>query len=185
MMADRLSKSILRLSAAVSVGVVGLFLALPNNAETVRSSETTTVAQAGQQTLAEIAGSNENFTILVKLMNHLGVVGALNDPSGEPYTVFAPTDAAFEALPDGTIDALLEPESREYLFDILSYHVIPGAVTSDQLSSGKYEATNGLDLKIKSKSSGVRVNEANVIQADVVANNGVIHVVDSVLLPQR
>jgi len=101
-----------------------------------------------------------------------------------PFTVFAPTDAAFAKLPDGTIDSLLKPENRDMLIDILTYHVVPGKVTAAEVAKLSEATTvNGADVRIDASDSGVMVDDAKVITADVAASNGVIHVIDTVLLP--
>lgn len=101
-----------------------------------------------------------------------------------PFTVFAPTDEAFRALPPGTVERLLRPENRAELTRILTYHVVPGRVTSDQLAGRQIrpETVAGARLSIDAR-QGVSINDARVVQADVQAENGVIHVIDRVLLP--
>ena len=99
-------------------------------------------------------------------------------------SVFAPTDDAFGRLPAGTIESLYRPENRETLYDVLAYHVIGGSVTSDQLSSGAVDSKNGLPLQV-GVGQRVTVNDATVRAADITATNGVIHVIDTVLIPQR
>jgi len=173
-------------AVAACMGMVGLLVAVPSDAEVSRSQEAVTVAQSETLTLAQIASSDDSFSILTKLLKHLEVVDALNDPNGERYTIFAPTDAAFEALPEGTIETLLKPENKDMLRKILAYHVLVGTATSSDLLSGRYRAatTEELFLNVQVGQSGVQVNNAQVLKADVVASNGVIHVVDKVLLPQ-
>jgi uncharacterized surface protein with fasciclin (FAS1) repeats len=101
-----------------------------------------------------------------------------------PFTVFAPTDDAFAALPEGTVEDLLKPENKDKLTAILTYHVVPGKVMSGDLSNDMMVKTvQGGDLKIMTE-GGVTVNGANVVTADVEASNGVIHVIDAVLLPK-
>lgn len=102
-----------------------------------------------------------------------------------PFTVFAPTDEAFSKLPAGTVENLLKPENKEQLRAILTYHVVPGKVKSKDvggMSSAK--TVNGADLNIKVEGDKVMINNANVAKADVKASNGIIHVIDTVLLPQ-
>jgi uncharacterized surface protein with fasciclin (FAS1) repeats len=102
-----------------------------------------------------------------------------------PFTVFAPTDEAFSKLPAGTVDSLLKPENKEKLKAILLYHVVPGDVTAAQvvkLSSAK--TVNGQNLKLMVNDGTVMVNDAKVVKADVLPSNGVIHVIDTVLIPQ-
>jgi uncharacterized surface protein with fasciclin (FAS1) repeats len=103
--------------------------------------------------------------------------------SGGPYTIFAPTDKAFDALPKGALAQLLKPENRDALVKILTYHVVEGENTSNTLKSGDANTLEGAPLKVSVNSSGVTVNDAKVIQKDVQASNGVIHVIDRVLLP--
>jgi len=101
-----------------------------------------------------------------------------------PYTVFAPTNEAFAALPKGTLEMLLKPENKEKLVQILTYHVVPGKVMSSDLSDGMMAKTaNGSKIKISLEKSSVRINGANVVAADIKAANGVVHVIDQVILP--
>jgi uncharacterized surface protein with fasciclin (FAS1) repeats len=101
-----------------------------------------------------------------------------------PFTVFAPTDAAFAKLPEGTLDSLLKPENKDQLVAILTYHVVPGEVTSAEVVNLDSAPTaNGQELSIKVQDGTVYVNEARVVAADIPASNGVIHVVDTVILP--
>lgn len=101
-----------------------------------------------------------------------------------PYTVFAPTDDAFAALPDGTVESLLKPENKDQLASILTYHVVPGKVMSGDLSNNMTATTaQGGDLTIMTE-GGVTVNGANVVSADIEASNGVIHVIDAVIIPE-
>ena len=132
--------------------------------------------------IVEIAASNGSFNTLVAAVTAAGLVDTLKGPG--PFTVFAPTDAAFAALPAGTVDSLLLPENKDQLVAILTYHVVPGAVTSDQLAGQRLSVAtvNGANVHIDGR-NGVRVEDANVTTADIIASNGVIHVIDSVLLP--
>jgi uncharacterized surface protein with fasciclin (FAS1) repeats len=135
---------------------------------------------ATAQTIVETAVAAGNFTTLVAAVEAAGLVETL---SGEgPFTVFAPTDEAFAALPEGTVEGLLaDPEA---LAAILTYHVVPGAVMSGDLSDGMTATTvNGADITISIDGSTVMVNDATVAAADIEASNGVIHVIDAVILP--
>ena len=101
-----------------------------------------------------------------------------------PFTVFAPTNEAFAALPEGTLENLLKPENKDDLVEILTYHVIAGKVMSTDLSDGmKAETVNGGDIEINISGSKVMVNGASVVKADVKASNGVVHVIDKVIIP--
>jgi uncharacterized surface protein with fasciclin (FAS1) repeats len=100
-----------------------------------------------------------------------------------PFTVFAPTDEAFAKLPKGTVEDLLKPENKAKLVKILTYHVVPGEVLAKNIKPGKVKTVEGADLTLKIEDKKVEVNDAYVIKADVVADNGVIHVIDKVLMP--
>jgi uncharacterized surface protein with fasciclin (FAS1) repeats len=122
------------------------------------------------------------FNTLVAAVKAAGLVDALKGPG--PLTVFAPTDAAFAALPAGTLDDLLKPENKEKLKGILLYHVVSGKVMSTDLKGTVTPATlQGAKLTIVAGASGVTVNGAKVSKADIGASNGVIHVIDAVVLP--
>ena len=132
--------------------------------------------------IVDIAASNDDFSTLVAAVQAAGLVETLKGDG--PFTVFAPTNAAFAALPAGTVESLLQPENRDQLTAILTYHVVPGNVTSDQLAGQRLTVAtvNGATVHIDGR-NGVKVNDANVTTADITASNGVIHVIDSVLLP--
>jgi len=122
-----------------------------------------------------------SFGTLVAAVQAAGLVDTLKGEG--PFTVFAPTDEAFAALPEGTVETLLKPENKDQLTAILTYHVVPGKVMSGDLSNDMSAATvQGGDVKIMTE-GGVMVNDANVVQADVEASNGVIHVIDKVIMP--
>jgi uncharacterized surface protein with fasciclin (FAS1) repeats len=132
--------------------------------------------------IAEIAASSDDFEILTAALAtaELDTVLSNEDIS---VTVFAPTDDAFAALPAGALDALLLPENRDQLIQLLSYHVVEGEVRSKDLTSGEVGTLAGSPLTIMVGNEIVTINQANVITADIEASNGVIHVIDSVLLP--
>ncbi len=122
-----------------------------------------------------------NFTTLVAAVEAAGLVETLKGEG--PFTVFAPTDAAFAALPAGTVEDLLKPENKDKLTAILTYHVVPGKVMSTDLSEGLKAATvQGAEVTI-TLDGGAKVNGAVISTADIEATNGVIHVIDSVILP--
>ncbi|NEQ95227.1 MAG: fasciclin domain-containing protein [Cyanothece sp. SIO2G6] len=129
----------------------------------------TTAVEAGQ------------FNTLAAALQAAGLVEVLQ--SSGPFTVFAPTDAAFADLPPGLVEDLLRPENKDTLIKILTYHVVPGKVLSGDLVSGKVGTLEGDDIDVQVSYAGVKVDEANVIIPDVPATNGVIHVIDSVLIP--
>jgi len=137
--------------------------------------------------IVDIAASNGNFNTLVAAVQAAGLEDTLRGPG--PFTVFAPTDDAFAALPAGTVENLLLPENKDTLVSILTYHVLPGAVAAgDVLGKVQNVATvNGATVRVDGTGgkygAAVKVNDANVTAADILATNGVIHVIDSVLLP--
>lgn len=136
-------------------------------------------AYAQDMDIVDTAVAAGTFTTLVAAVEAAGLTDTLKGEG--PFTVFAPTDEAFAALPEGTVEGLLE--DPEALAALLTYHVIPGTVMSSDLSDGMTATTaNGADVTIMTE-GGVMVNEANVIAADIEASNGVIHVVDAVILP--
>ena len=131
-------------------------------------------------TIVDIALVTPGFETLVAAAVAAGLVETL---SGEgPFTVFAPTDAAFAALPEGLVEKLLLEENRDLLVKILTYHVVPGTVLAADVTDGDVATVEGQDVTF-STMGGVTVNGANVVLADVLASNGVIHVIDAVILP--
>ena len=130
---------------------------------------------------AQATAGDSRFTTLVAALKAAGLVDALSGDG--PFTVFAPTDDAFAALPAGTVESLLLPENLNTLQDILKYHVVPAKVLSTDLSLNQKAPTlEGSDVTVTSLDP-VKINESEVIQADVMASNGVIHVIDAVLMP--
>jgi len=139
-------------------------------------------AQAQSKNIVELAVGNDNLSTLVAAVKAGGLVETL---SGEgPFTVFAPTNEAFAALPEGTLETLLKPENKDQLVAILTYHVVPGKVMSGDLSNGQKAATvQGENVDVAISGGGVKISGANVVAADVNASNGVVHVIDQVILP--
>lgn len=132
--------------------------------------------------IVDTAVAAGKFDTLAAALEAAGLVDTLKGDG--PFTVFAPTDEAFAALPDGTVESLLKPENRDKLIAILTYHVVPGKVTaSDVVKLDSAETVNGADLAIAVEDNSVKINDATVIMADIAASNGVIHVVDKVILP--
>ena len=133
-------------------------------------------------TIVDVAVGNDDFSTLVSAVQAADLQDTLSAEG--PYTVFAPSNAAFEALPDGVLDKLLEPENKDTLKEILTYHVVSGEVTSDMIEPGDVETVEGSTVTITTDGGEVMVNEAKVETADVDASNGVIHSIDAVLLPE-
>jgi uncharacterized surface protein with fasciclin (FAS1) repeats len=137
---------------------------------------------AGKDIVA-IASGNGQFKTLTAALGAADLVTTLKGKG--PFTVFAPTDAAFAALPKGTVENLLKPENKALLTKILTYHVVPGSVVSTSLKSGDVKSVEGSSLKVAVSPGKVTVGGANVVKADIKASNGVIHVIDKVLMPPK
>jgi uncharacterized surface protein with fasciclin (FAS1) repeats len=131
--------------------------------------------------VVDVAAANGSFKTLTAALKAAGLDKAL--ASEGPFTIFAPTDEAFAALPEGTVEELLKPQNRAALVKILTYHVVPGENTSKTLTSGEAETLEGAAVEVKVSSNGVMVNDATVVKADIQASNGVIHVIDKVIMP--
>jgi uncharacterized surface protein with fasciclin (FAS1) repeats len=152
------------------------------------ASTSTCNISSGQSTcdsigdIVDVAAGNKSFTTLVAAVKAAGLVETLK--SDGPFTVFAPTDEAFAKLPAGTLESLLKPENKKQLANILTYHVVSGKVMSEDVKSGMVKMVNGQTAKLKVNKKGVRINKAKVIKTDVLTSNGVIHVIDTVILPK-
>ncbi|MEC7762442.1 MAG: fasciclin domain-containing protein [Pseudomonadota bacterium] len=147
-----------------------------------------TAGAAHAETIAEIAAGNEDFSTLVAAADAAGLVETLNGEG--PFTVFAPNNAAFDVLPEGTVESLLEPDMKDDLTGILTYHVVAGEIMSGDIEMGTtaVETVNGATLCVTASEDGVMLmdgagNEATVVSADIDADNGVIHVIDTVIMP--
>lgn len=149
-------------------------------AQTPKPTTQPTTTTATKDIVA-IASSDAQFNTLTKALTAAGLVTTLQGTG--PFTVFAPTDAAFAALPKATLDDLLKPANKAKLTKILTYHVVPGSVVSTSLKSGNVKSVEGSPLKVTVAGGKVTVGGANVVKADVKASNGVIHVIDKVLIP--
>ena len=168
----------LMLSAGLALGTNVTALAESRSAAQV-------VAGAAQKTstIVDIASKNGSFNTLVAALKAADLVDVL---AGEgPFTVFAPTDEAFAALPEGTVETLLKPENKALLVKILKYHVVAGEVPSAKIQSGKVTTVEGTPVDVSVAEDVIKVNKAKVILADVKASNGVIHAVDQVILPPQ
>ena len=157
--------------AAVVLAVVGLAIG-------------STFARATNQDIVDTAVGAGQFKTLAAALQAAGLVDTLKGPG--PFTVFAPTDAAFAKLPAGTVESLLKPENKAKLTAILTYHVVPGAVKADQVTKlDEAKTVNGAMVKVSTDHGKVMINNANVVKADIPASNGVIHVIDTVILPPQ
>ncbi len=139
-------------------------------------------AKPADETIVAIAASNADFSTLVAAVKAAGLVDTLNGPG--PFTIFAPTNAAFKKLPKGTVEDLLKPENKAKLTAILTYHVVAGKVMAADVKTGMVKTVQGGELDVKVADGGVTVNGAKVLKTDIVGTNGVIHVIDSVLMPK-
>lgn len=136
------------------------------------------------KTIVENAVKLDGFKTLVAAVKAAGLVDVLS--GSDKFTVFAPTDEAFSKLPEGTLESLLKPENKDQLVEILKYHVVPGAVFSkDVVKLEKAKTAAGKNVRVKVADGKVMINKSQVVKADVKSSNGVIHVVNKVLLPPK
>ncbi len=160
----------LRILAATLAAASALFVSLPVRAD-------------APGTIVDVAVSAGSFKTLVAAAKAAGLVDTLSGKG--PFTVFAPTDAAFAKLPSGTVETLLKPENKEKLKAILLYHVVAGDVKSTDLKDGESVKTvGGKSITVHIANGVVTVNDATVVKGDIPASNGTIHVIDTVLLPK-
>jgi len=140
-------------------------------------------AHAGTKDIVDTAADAGKFNTLVAAVKAAGLVDTLKGDG--PFTVFAPTDEAFAKLPEGTVEDLLKPENKEKLAAILTYHVVPGKVMASDIKGKKenVKSVQGGDLAVDA-TDGVKINDATVVTADIAASNGVIHVIDTVVMPK-
>ncbi|HKL02347.1 MAG TPA: fasciclin domain-containing protein [Cryomorphaceae bacterium] len=136
---------------------------------------------AQKKNIVELAAGNEQLSTLVTAVKAAGLVETLS--SEGPFTVFAPTNKAFAALPEGVLASLLKPENKDQLVAVLTYHVIPASISSTDLKDGMTAATaQGENIMVDLR-DGAKINGANVVKADIKASNGMVHVIDAVILP--
>ena len=167
--------------AALSVAALLTLSACSTAAEETSMAETTASTEAATAgTVVDVAVATEGFATLVAAITAAELGETLSGMG--PFTVFAPTDAAFAALPAGVLDALLLPENKEVLVKILTYHVVPASVLAADVTDGDVATVEGQTVKLSTK-DGVTVNGAKVVTPDVMASNGVIHAIDAVLVP--
>jgi len=163
--------SLARLSAALLVAST-LIVSMPSLAATTAKAD-----------IVDTAVAAGDFNTLAKALTAAGLVDTLKGPG--PFTVFAPTDAAFAKLPPGTLDDLLKPENKAKLTSILTYHVVSGKVlAADVVKLSEAKTVEGESAKISASGGKVKVDAANVTKTDILATNGVIHVIDTVIMPK-
>ncbi len=160
-------------AALVCAALAAGFLARPQVAK---------ADEPAKKDIVDTAVSAGNFKTLAAALKAAGLIDTLKGAG--PFTVFAPTDEAFAKLPAGTVEDLLKPANKEKLVSILTYHVVPAkAMAKDVAGMSSAKTVNGKELKLKADGGKVMVNDAAVIKADIETSNGVIHVIDTVLLP--
>ena len=135
----------------------------------------------GEHDIVDTAAEAGSFNTLVAAIKAAGLVDALKGDG--PFTVFAPSDEAFAKLPAGTIESLLKPENKDKLTAILTYHVVSGKILSSDVKPGQVVTLQGDTLSVSSKSGALMVDQATIVATDVTATNGVIHVIDEVIMP--
>ena len=170
-----LMKKVLALALVASISLVAC-----GSDSSTEAVETTVMEEVAANDIVAVASSTEGFSTLVAALSAAGLVETLQGEG--PFTVFAPNDEAFAALPAGLLEKLLLPENIDVLKAILTYHVVAGKVMSTDVTTGDAATVEGSTLALDTM-SGVMVNDATVIAADVEASNGVIHVIDKVLVP--
>ena len=184
-----------RLAATIAVAAIaGLALGACSSSSDAATTPTTTTTTAdssmstapADKTIVEIAAGNPDFSTLVTAVKAAGLADKLSGPG--PFTLFAPTNEAFAQLPAGTVDTLLKPANQQQLASILAYHVLPALVMAKDVKPGTVETVNGASFTVAVEDGSVILtdgqgNEAKVMTTDIVASNGVIHVIDAVLLP--
>lgn len=153
--------------------------------QSVDNNQTTTENQqtSSKQNLVAVAAANPSFKTLAQALKATQLDEKL--AAEGPFTIFAPTDAAFAALPEGKLEMLMKPENKDKLAKILTYHVVPGELKATDLKSGALKTAEGSTVEVKVESETVMVNDAKVVQPNVQASNGVIHVIDKVIMPSQ
>lgn len=163
-----------------------------NNTDTVNTPSAATeqgvmvggAMMVPSKNIVENAAGSSDHTTLVAAVKAADLAGTLSGAG--PFTVFAPTNAAFDKLPAGTVDGLLKPEKKADLTKVLTYHVVPGALKAADLKDGqKLKTVQGEELTVSMKDGNVMINDAKVTIADVVSSNGVTHVIDAVVMPKK
>ena len=152
-------------------------------AATASFSATDVKAETAGKTIVEIAAGAEDFSTLVAAVKAAGLVDVLS--SKGPFTVFAPTNEAFAKLPEGTVESLLKPENKEKLIAVLKYHVVPGKVMAkDVVKVDSAKTAQGSSVTVTVEGKTVKVDNATAVKTDIEASNGVIHVIDTVIIPE-
>ena len=183
-----MQKNILNMLVAVAIASATLVACNNGESKTAEIPATDSVKEEvmapAPKDIVDVAIGSPDHTTLVAAVTAAGLVETLKGAG--PFTVFAPTNAAFAALPAGTVDGLLKPESKDALTKILTFHVVAGAVKAADLKDGqKVKTLQGEELTVAIKDGKVTINGANVTAADLTGSNGVVHVIDAVLMPKK
>ncbi|HBC40969.1 MAG TPA: fasciclin [Pseudanabaena sp.] len=174
-------------TATSAIATVSILVSVPSLAladtSTISAKPTKLSEATKKQNIVEIASSNNSFTTLVAAVKAAGLVDTLSGKG--PFTVFAPTNEAFAKLPKGTVDSLLKPENKAALVKVLTYHVVPVTIYAKDIKSGStlVKTVDGSSIKVTKTNKNVVIDNSKVIKADIKASNGVIHVINNVLLP--
>ncbi|WP_283130977.1 fasciclin domain-containing protein [Enterovibrio norvegicus] len=167
--------------SSLKSALLSVFVVFAVSACSAQAKHHESMHEKPKQNIVEIAAGNPDFSMLVAAVKAAGLVETLQGKG--PFTVFAPTNEAFAKLPAGTVESLLQPENKDQLVAILTYHVVPGKVMAKDVV-GLTEATTAQGSVISiDTTNGVKVDNANVVATDIEASNGVIHVIDSVIIP--
>ena len=176
----QIEKLITMKTNALILFLAGLFMTTVSPAQEQSSQESSSMAE--QQDIVSLAMGQEDLSTLVEAVKAAGLVETLQGEG--PFTVFAPTNDAFEALPEGTLETLLKPENKDKLVSVLTYHVVSGQTASSDLSDGMQVTTvEGSGAEIMLTDSGASIEGATVVTPDVQASNGIVHIIDAVILP--
>ena len=165
-----------KLCAIALAGLLGLA------AVRAQQQQQTQQTQQQQKDIVEVASANQDFSTLVTALKAADLVETLKGDG--PFTVFAPTNEAFAALPAGTLDRLLQEEHKDTLTAILKYHVVPSRIMAADVQPGEVKTVQGKSLNVQKQQGKVTIGKANVTQTDLAAQNGVIHVIDKVMIPE-
>lgn len=170
------------IALALTLTVAGVTYA--GKCKVTQAVSTTVAAKPAKADIVDTAASVEDFSTLVAAVKAAGLVDTLRGDG--PFTVFAPTNEAFAKLPEGTVESLLKPENKDQLIAILTYHVVPGKVmAADVVKLNSAKTVQGTKVMIEVTDGVVMVDNAKVVKTDIETSNGVIHIIDSVILPKK
>ena len=170
------------ITVAALAAIVTVFTPKLISGECTASKSTAASTCTAGKDIVAVASGAENFKTLVAAVKAAGLAETLQGKG--PFTVFAPNDEAFAKLPAGTVESLLKPENKDKLIAILKYHVVPGKVMAADVKTMEVKTAQGQNVKLKVSDNGVNIDQAKVVKTDLIAENGVIHVIDSVILPK-